>query len=307
MFHVAALVASLAVAVVNPLSTPPTPPNGDASRAMFLWTKTTFDSDTEQQNILNFCGTRGVNVIYADAYGWIGGSNWDLTKLRQFVLKAHQSGIKVYALWGNVDWGTNHAWVQPNIVRKYEMYQAVATADEEFDGMMLDVEYWTDEGTYPASTNLPGLLDLVTAIQQKGIKVGLFAAFYLKDSTSTRATVTYGGVAKQDGAHMMDVADFIVVGAYRDHAEDNGTDGPGQISLFQPWYDYAIEEKLERGLYCGTETINISPSYITYFGATKSSMEAEHTEISDAFSDNDQSVWQGQAVHDYAGWNAMSN
>jgi hypothetical protein len=174
--------------------------------------------------------------------------------------------------------------------------------------MILDVEYWTDEVTYPPSTNLPGLLDLVKSIQQRDIVVGLFAAFYLKDSTGSRATVTYAGAAKQDGAHMMDVANFIAVGTYRDHANDGGAEsGPGQISLFQPWFDYAKVDGLERGLYAGAETTNVTPSYITYYGATKTAMEAELTTLSNAFSTTTESVFLGVAVHDYAGWNAMSN
>ena len=291
---------------VTPLSTPPIPPNGDAHRAMYLWTKAAFDTDTEQQAILNFCGARGVDTIYADAYGWIGNANWDLIKLKQFIIKAHQSGIRVFALWGGVDWGTNHGWVQEKIVRRYETYQAVCLAEERFDGMSLDVEYWTDETNYPASTNLPGLLDLIRAIQQRGIICGLFAGFYLKDSTASRTAVTYAGKSAQDGEHMMDVADFVVVGTYRDHSADNGTDGPGQKTLFQPWVDYAVKEGLERGLFAGSETTNVSPAYITYYGASKASMETEHTDLSNTFSTTTSSVFQGHAVHDYVGWNAMS-
>lgn len=291
---------------VNPVA-PPIPPNGDPHRAMFLWSKTAFDTDIEQQNILNFCNARGVDVIFADAYGWIGNASWDLVKLRQFILKAHQSAIKVYALWGNVDWAVNQAWVQEKIVRRYEAYQAIVTTEEQFDGMMLDVEYWTDEVTYPPATNLPGLLDLVKSIQQRGIIVGLFAAFYLKDNSGARANVSYAGKLAQDGEHMMDVANFIVAGTYRDHAQDGGAEsGPGQISLFQPWYDYAITQGLMRGLYAGSETINTTPAYVTYYGATKAAMETEHTLISNQFSVVGNSCWLGQAVHDYANWNAMA-
>jgi len=292
---------------VSPLSAPPVPPNGDAHRAMWLWTKTTFDADTEQQAIVNFCGTRGCDTIFVDSYGWIGNANWDLTKFKQFIKLCHDSGIRVFASWGNVDWGTNQAWVQEKIVRRFEAYQAVAGAGQAFDGMILDVEYWTDEGTYPASTNLPGLLELVRSIQQRGILCGLFATFWLKDNTGTRANVTYAGKSAQDGEHMMDVADLVVVGAYRNHADDGGSEsGPGQNSLFTPWHDYAVTQKLSRGLYCGVETTNQSPAYVTYYGGSKATMETQLTNTSNAFTGTSESVFMGHAINDYAGWNALS-
>lgn len=295
------------VVTPSPLSAPPVPPNGDTHRAMWLWGKTNFDSDSEQQDVVDFCGDQGVDMIFADAYGWIGNTNWDLTKLKQFVKLCHDSGIKVFASWGNVDWGTNQAWVQEKIVRRYEAYQSVADHQEQFDGMVLDVEYWTDEGTYPPADNLPGLMDLVKSIQQRGITCGLFAAFWLKDDSATRSDVTYAGKDAQDGEHMMDVADFIVVGAYRDHADDGGAEsGPGQNTLFQPWHDYATTEGLCRGLYCGSETTNVSPAYVTYYGGSKSTMETEHTDTSNTYTGSDESVFLGHAVHDYAGWSALS-
>lgn len=291
---------------LSPLATPPTPPNGDSRRAAFLWDKTKMDSQSEQQAIINFCGSNGCDTLFLDAWGWIGGSSWNASALQTFIKALKDSGIKVYALWGAVDWGTNQAWVQPNIIRKYDNFQALGTAEQQFDGMIFDVEYWTDEGTYPASTNLPGLLNLVKACKQRGIVTGLFAGFFLKDNSSSRPSVSYNGKSAQDGEHMMDVADFIVVGSYRDHADDGGAEsGPGQKSLMQPWIDYA-SPAAKCLLYSGSETINVSPAYVTYFGASKSSMEAEHTKVSDAFTAAANSVFAGQAVHDFAGWSAMS-
>jgi hypothetical protein len=104
----------------------------------------------------------------------------------------------------------------------------------------------------------------------------------------------------------MDVVDFIVVGAYRDHAADGGAEsGPGQISLFQPWYDYASSQGKKCGLYCGSETINVRPPYMTYFGASRATMETEHAAIATQFAVAENSAFLGQAIHDYNGWKAM--
>ena len=301
--------------VVNPLSTPPIPVNSNLDRGMFVWVTSSasqdpLDTDTDQTALLNFCGTNKVNVLFLDMWVYLGGANWTATKLsrlRQFLDVAHKSGIKVYALTGNIDWAINHSWVMKNIVQNLQWFNEQATSPtQKFDGVMLDVEYWTDTNQTSA-VSLPGLCDLIKAFQNRlGLPVGVFTGFYLKDNTSTWATVDYNGKNAQDGEHLMDVADFCVVGTYRDHASDNGTDGPGQISLFQPWYDYASQSGKNFGLFAGSETTNVSPAYITYFGATKASMETEHTLISNAFQTTSNSVFMGQAVHSYDGWKAMS-
>jgi hypothetical protein len=301
---------------VTPLTNRPAPPNNNLNRAMFTWvtsnaTQDPLSNDTKQQALINFCGTVGCNVIFLDIWQYLGGSNWTNAKrdlMRQFVDRAQRSGIKVYALSGNVDWALNQAWVMKNIVNPIVAFNAMAQdISGRFDGIVYDVEYWTDENTYPPSTNLPAFCDLVKATKRiTNLEVGCFAAFYLKDNTGTRPSINYNGKSAQDGEHMMDVCDFVVVGSYRNHAADNGSDGPGQVSLFQPWYDYASQRGKNFGLYCGSETTNVTPAYVTYFGMTKTAMEAQHTIISDTFRVGGNATFLGQCVHSYDGWKAMT-
>jgi len=213
---------------------------------------------------------------------------------------AHQSGIRAYALAGNTDWGTAQAWVLQNIIRPLAKYQTLAAAQERFDGVCLDAEYWIDGQNDPA-VHCPGLCDLMAAFRARldGLSVGCFAGFFLKDNTGDRANLTYKGKSAQDGEHLMDAADFVVVGAYRDDADQ-------QKPLFQPWFDYAEQVGLNLGLYCGSETTDVSPSYVTYYGATKAAMETEHSDISNSFQAADRAVFMGQAIHSYDGWRVMS-
>lgn len=301
--------------VVNALSTPPIPVNSNLNRSMFVWvtsqaSQDPLDTDNDQNALLTFCGTNKINVLFLDMWLYLGGSNWTstkLTRLRTFLDAAHRSGIKVFALTGNIDWAINQSWVMKNIVQNLQWFNEQSTNPaQRFDGVMLDVEYWTDSNQTSA-VSLPGLCDLIKAFQSRlNLPVGVFTGFYLKDDTSTWPSVTYNGKTAQDGEHLMDTADFCVVGTYRDHAQDNGTDGPGQITLFQPWYDYASQSGKNFGLYVGSETTNVTPTYITYFGVTKTAMETEHTLISNAFQVTSNSVFMGQAVHSYDGWKAMS-
>jgi hypothetical protein len=301
---------------VTPLTNRPVPPNSNINRAMFTWVTSNaaqdpLDTDTDQQNLLNFCGTVGCNVIFLDIWLYLGGSNWTNTKrdrMRQFVDRAKRSGIKVYALCGSPDWGTNQSWVTKNILNAIMAFNAQSQDISGcFDGVIYDVEYWSDEVTYPPATNLPGLCDLIKATKQMtNLEVGCFAAFYLKDNTGTRPSISYNGKSAQDGEHLMDVCDFVAVGSYRNHAADNGTDGPGQISLFQPWYDYASQQGKNFGLYAGSETISVTPAYVTYFGMSKATMEAQHSLISNQFRVTANASFLGQSVHSYDGWKAMS-
>ncbi len=294
---------------VTALTNRPVPPNTNMARAMFAWVTATasqdpLDTDTDQQAMVNFCGTVGCNTIFLDMWLYLGGANWTATKrtrMAQFLDVAHRSGIKVFALCGNVDWGTNHQWVMKNIVEPFRAYQAICTkTSEQFDGMIFDVEYWQDEITYPPSTNLPGFCDLVVAVKRLiNLPVGCFAGFFLKDNDSTRPSISYNGKSAQDGEHLMDVCDFVVIGAYRDTAS-------AASPVFQPWYDYAIGQGRNLGLYCGSETINVSPASITYFGQTKSAMEAEHASISSTFKVATDAAFLGQCVHSYDGWKAMT-
>jgi len=296
---------------VNPV-TPPVPQNSNFARAMYVYLNPDpINNDNNTQTLLNFCRDNGVNTVFMDMWSYLGGANWTSTKLSRmqiFVDAAHKSGINVFAYAGNTDWPVNQQWVMKNIVQPIQKFNNLGVdASKQFDGVHLDVEYWTDEQLDPA-VYLPGLCDLGKAIRTVLNKpVGCFAGFFLKDNTGTRPVVSYNGKSAQEGEHLMDVFDHVVVGAYRDHADDNGTDGPGQKTLFQPWYDYAKTMGKNFGLYCGSETMNLTPTYVTYFGQGKNFMETEHTKISQAFAVPSNAVFLGQAVHHYDTYKQMGN
>jgi hypothetical protein len=260
-------------------------------------------TDTAQQNLLNFCGTNGINTLFLDFYNYLGAANWTSTKVtrvKQFIAVAHASGIRVYALCGNADWGTNQSWVLRNVIRRLEDFNLIAdtgssNASSGFDGIMFDVEYWT-VGGYNASIEVPALCDLMRAVRRAThLPVGLFATQWL--TSSGAQTVTYNGVTQEEGYHLMDNADFTAVACYSNN--NGGTDGAVQISQFQPWYDYAEDETRNYGLYCTSSTDVGLPLGLSYAGSTKSGMEQNHTTISNQFSASADSVFLGQAINAY--------
>ena len=298
---------------ITPLAVPPNPPNSDAHRGMFFWggavgSADPLDTDAEVNALITFCGIVGCDVIYLDIWRYLGGGNWTAARANRMKIVVDglkRSGLRVLALCGDLGWGTNHSWVMDNIVTALEHYNALCTqASQQFDGLMLDVEYWTDEQTYPAATNCPGLCELVRAIRNRNPSwlVGVFAAFGL--AADDRPAITYNGKTQADGFHLMDACGLVADGDYRNTAADNG----GQIGIITchtPWDDYATEEGREFQLYVGVETTNVLPSYITFYGLGKAAMETQLALVSSAFKLTTRSSYVGACVHSYAGWSAM--
>jgi hypothetical protein len=195
-----------------------------------------------------------------------------------------------------------------NIVKNLAQYNSMAndttTSNDggKFDGVMLDVEYWT-VGGYDAQVQVPAFCDFMASMRKVlDIPVGCFASqWQILDGSGQ--SVTYKSKTALEGVHLMDNSDFVCVACYSNN--NNGTDGAVQITMFQPWYDYAKAEGRNFGLWCGSETIGPASGQ-TYYGKTKTVMEQNHTAISNAFRSTTNAAFRGQAVHDYKNYSAMS-
>ena len=281
-------------------------------RAMYAWVTSTASQDPldnvyVQDRLVGFCRENKVTTVFLDMYQYVGstnGSDAKYERLRRTIRELHRSGIEVYALAGNTDWSipATQSWVQANITDKIQAFNGGGAKEENFDGFHLDVEYWTDAGQ-TATDGLTGLCDLIKTMKSSlGLPVGCFASFYLMDSTGSRASVTYNGKTAQDGVHLLDVADHVAVGSYRNTAYYNSTDGVlGHVGLSQPWYDYASSSG--RKIYIACETTDVSPAYTTYFGLAKSYMEQELRKTLLELPGN---CNLGFAVHSYDGWRVMT-
>jgi len=296
--------------------TTPTPPNDNLARSLFVWTAndgTTNDvlsTDTKMQSLLDHCSTHGINLVYLDMFSYLSLSNWTGERVKRVQLfneRAHQSGINVYSLSGNVDWGQNHKWVVENILLPLQRFQSMSTEQQRFDGNILDVEYWTDEATYPPADHLPGLLDLVRKFRDHlNIPSGIFSAFGMMGGdggVGTRTSISYRGKSAQDGEHMMDHCDFIAIGCYWHSAT-------GQNDRFISWYNYA-KDATDSGrnvsLFCTSETLDSVTDTQSYWQEGRSFMEGEHTTFSNTFFVVENSVFVGHAIHDYEHHSTMSS
>jgi len=292
----------------------PVPPNGDLDRAMFVWISSVggandpLSSDTNMQNLLNFCSTNGVNVLFLDMWAYLGGANWSTTHaqtFQKFIHFAHASGIRVMALGGNTDWGHNQQWVMTNIVKNLAQYQAYCASTTtnimgQFDGVVLDAEYWTVPGY--TSVEPAGMCDLMRAMRSVlQIPVGFAPTVWLADSASAALTFTYNGVSQIEGRHLMDNADFCVVQDYYNNSAQ-------QITGFDNWYNYAKTSGKNLGLYCASLTDSGfgSASYWTGASGAKTTMESNHTTISNNYtSAGTDASFRGQAIEQYSSYKNM--
>lgn len=302
--------------------TPPTPPNSNLDRSMFVWCGTAgsagdpLSTDAKIQSLLNFCASNGINLLYLDIWGYLGGGNWStahMQTVQKFVHYAHASGIQVWALAGNTDWQHNQQWVMNNIVRHLVQYQALSNSssttniDASFDGVMLDVEYWTVPGY--TSAEVVGLIDLVKATKRVlNMPVGCCMSQWQADSTSAALTVTYDGDTALEGLIVSRNVDAVAVMCYSNNAA--GTDGATQIAMLQNWFNDASVTGSDRnhGLWCVSLTMTGQPAGQSYSGETKAKMEQNHTAISTAFTatPNTNACFRGQGVQDYASYSGMS-
>lgn len=303
--------------------TPPTPPNSNLDRAMFVWVGTAGSSgdplhtDAAMQSLLNFCSSNGPNVLFLDIWGYLGGGNWTTAHyqtVQKFVHYCHASGIRVWALAGNTDWAHNQQWVMANIVQRIAEYEAVAgnpssTAytESHFDGVMLDVEYWTVTG-YTA-TEPVGLIDLVLAMKRiLNLPVGVFLTQWLSSTASGALSITYNGDTGPEGLVIMHHVDAVAVACYSNN--NGGTTGSTQISMLQPWFNdaSAIGAGKNCGMWCTSLTDSGQPAGESYSGETKATMEQNHTAISGSFtaSPNTNACFRGQAIEQYSSYSTMS-
>lgn len=272
----------------------PTPPNSNMDRAMFLWVPATgnsgvIGSDANIQSVLNWCSSKGVNVIFLDMWKYLGAANWtagNQQQMAKFIHYCHASGIRVYALAGDTTWGQQQGWVASNIIKAIAQFNAIAQTGSitneagAFDGLIFDVEYYTVTG-YTTADPI-GLCDLMHAARRVlNIPVGCFVTQWLADSSSAALSFSYdGGPVQLEGLNLMDNADFVAVGCY----SNNSTT---QIAQFNNWYSYASATASARdfGLFCGSEVGQGlgNQSYWTGSPGALATLETAQTAISAAY------------------------
>ena len=282
-------------------------------RSIFAYVSTDHTQDplyttASQTAFINFCVAQNITAIYLDMYNYLGSSNYSIshqTTVQTFISAATANNISVWAYGGATNWtlASTQSFINTAIIANINTYNAASTASQKFSGFILDVEYWTDN-TQTSASGLSGLIGLINNMRSSmSIPIACYLPFYFMNDDADWPMLSYNGKTKYPGAHLMDNADSVTVACYRNTALDNpGIGQSGQITLFQPFYNYAMANNI-KNVYLTSETTNISPSYSTYYGLGKTYMESQYTLELAAFPKRN--VMAGISIDSYDGWRAM--
>ena len=178
----------------------------DLPNTLGVWWWTTESTD----EYLQFAKDNGVDEIYYCDYNLNENS-------ATFVSKAKALGFKVYALWGEKDWGEDRSGFD-ELMNKYKDYNA-NHPDNKLDGIHLDIEpHQIDDFNDSEINRKTYLLNYVkfvytTHTLYNNIDIHYDIPFWFDD------VITYKGITKKVHEHVIDNTDKVVVMSYRDTAD----------------------------------------------------------------------------------------
>ena len=259
-----------------------------------MWVYRTDDllaSKAEQESLLAFCKERRIAdlfwQIHHDRSQNYALKNAEAT--RSFLQAAHGQSIRVHALDGDPadTFSRNHE----RVLAKAEAVVAFNQAGERFDGLHLDIEphalpEWKKLSDIEKAEWLTQLVTIHGRVADRvhGAKpaliYGVDIVFWLGKTNrdgSLAYPVTYRGVTKDAGAHLLDLVDKVGVMSYRGSAE-----GPnGLIAIASRTIEQA--DHAHGRAYVGVKMADIGGKNETFYGKTESQMMTEVNKVDAAF------------------------
>ena len=262
---------------------------------MWVWEARTITAHPLREQLVEFCQTQRIAVLYVNAYSFSPGEQ---EAYREFLRAAHRHGIAVHALGGDPRWVLPRyqhlplAWVEQLLT-----FNAAGKPDERFDGIHTDIEpylltrAWNE---HPAQI-LGGFLDLHEKIAGKvsahrPLQLGADVPFWFDDDPAYR--IEWRGKVLPPSHHLLNLADYLTVMAYRNYAEG----AEGVIALARQEVAYA--QQVGKVVVIGQETQpDLFPAYITYGGTSAAYFWGEVAKVVAAY--KNQRGFRGIAVHHY--------
>lgn len=322
---------------LTPVPTP-LPPDGKPIRALYVFVPNILDSQSSAQELLDFCSARGVNRIFLNPDVYLRTRKQipdDANRLATFIGAAHDSGILVYALYGDPGFvpGLNMTSFNPSapppttsnnggLLRLQDVFDyngaAGIEANQRFDGIIYDVEPWMTapwaDDSSPFTTRIQigsrfvefydTARDLIDDFEgaHPGQTLALYAvsSFFLDGPQGT--TVTYNSISQSIVEHLIELTDLVNVLSFRNFAT-----GANSITAIG---EQEVRFAAERGktLSLAVETNEIDPPHITFYGMPVDALEGALVEVRDYFagkSPADDIAYLGSAIQDYPGYRAL--
>ena len=254
----------------------------------------------DQQRLLRFASTRGINTLYLNVYqpfsNAAGRRMYDEDRVARFIVEAHRRGIEVWAAYGAVSW---HRYpVEPGAPPHARMKEVVAYnrahPQASFDGVMLDLEPTEPADLRALIRTYRGLLDV---LRPHGIGAAAAIRFFWDEM------LPVGKRAQKKPAyqHILDLPfDHVVVMAYRNFA-GRGCKEDGIICISRSEISYASSRGKERHVVVGlrnTSTdVDPGPAKVTFYGQPKRVLRGAKDKVALHF--KEESGFGGFAMHRY--------
>lgn len=243
-------------------------------KAMWLWN---WDSNAQ---VIEFAKTHRVTDVFTYAHPGFSTDSNLRNKLLEFTQAAKSQGIRPWAMGGDPSWVTNHqdalAWVNE------------ATTSGLFNGVHLEIEPHSQEGYWENQTSrneqyLELLSKVKEAVGDQVLELSLPWWFH---------TISHQGTTLDRLA--IEKVDQIAIATF-----NNSVSGVQDNAA----HAVQIAKSLSKPYRLASETNAVEADWITFVGATNSTMLAVQAEVSEKLKADPN--YLGFAVHEFQGWFAL--
>jgi len=272
------------------------------------------DSKGDRDELFDLCNQVSfrITTIYFSVHPHLskdGITLSDAQALREFLMTAHNAGLRVECLAGT------HEWIEDKLQEGKDYFDAVlefnqtASHQERFDGIHYDVEHdsWNE-------SRWNNFIELINYCRSEINSYNLShpveeSIIFGVDTDPTRflnGLESSGQV--MSNYDVLNIVDYITILDYRDYAYFN-PDIPSRTDGLIHWAEPVIADatELNKGVHIGVElgTDNVYYEFVTFNEESLLYMETELLKVAEYFSDESlHPAYQGIALHDYNNYSA---
>jgi hypothetical protein len=267
-------------------------------RGLWIWDSGVVTNVRAQREFFGFVQLRGVSDAYLHAYSLISDSPQEL---EGFISEAHDVGLQVDLLAGDPTWALSSTYpIALGFVQQAISYTERVAQCSRPTGVHLDVEpYLLPEWDSDRPGTITQYLDLLSAVKQE-LETSSSILTLTVDIPLWYDSIeaTHQNSTKPLDQHVQDVADRVVIMAFRDSAEGHD----GIIYHTQREVDYA--QGVSKKVVVGVETNEVEPEKVTFFEEGAEVMEGELVLVKQHYQSDE--AFRGIAIHDYAGYRVLA-
>lgn len=290
-----------------------TPIKTESPRAMWVWKNSCALNPKEREQLFKFCRLRKINTLYLYTGPSFFKDKTKVAAVREFLLQAHELGIKVHALdgWPDAVETENQDKFLASLMSVLAYNSVALEPGERFDGFQSDVEpgvlksyHKSLDSRNKTDLNFIQLHDkcrkLIDMIQKgkKDFEFGL-AISEQYDREDKNKKVVWNGKKARVSDHMMNIVDYLAVMSYHDLADE---------TIEEAEYEVELAKKAGKKTWVGAETLDIASEYkgsraITFYEEGLEEMEKQLKTVEKKFKGNP--GFGGVAIHCYRSYRRM--